>query len=216
MSRTFKVRKDYYDTGERIFTKEELTIETGLTILVGCNGTGKTTLLHHIARDLEKNKIPHISYDNFMDGGRDATQAALWKGDTSLVATLAFSSEGEKIMVNLGEKSAAIGRFVKSHRDAKEIWFLFDAVDSGFSIDNIVDLKKYLFDVIRKDLESSGIDCYIVVSANSYEMCNGEQCFDARNGKYLTFKSYDEYRKFVLKSKEEKENREYKKRNRRN
>ena len=39
-------------------------------------------------------------------------------------------------------------------------------------------------------------------------MANGERCFDVYNGKYITFKDYEEYRNMILKSKKWKEERE--------
>ena len=44
MSRIFKLNKDPYDTCEILFKKKEVEIMPGVTVLVGCNGTGKTTL----------------------------------------------------------------------------------------------------------------------------------------------------------------------------
>ena len=48
---------------------------------------------------------------------------------------------------------------------------------------------------------------YIIVTANGYEMARNENCFDVYNGKYVKFKDYEDYRQFVLKSKEIKEKR---------
>lgn len=87
----------------------------------------------------------------------------------------------------------------------KERWILLDAIDSGFSIDNIVDFKEYLL----KPLLGLGFgnEIYIVISANSFEMANGEQCLDVYNGKYTSFNDYEEYKDFILKSRERKEKR---------
>ena len=52
-----------------------------------------------------------------------------------------------------------------------------------------------------------GNEIYIVISAIEYELCRGEQCFDVYNGKYITFKDYEDYREFILKNREWKENR---------
>lgn len=54
---------------------------------------------------------------------------------------------------------------------------------------------------------AKGIELYIVVSANAYELAAGENCFDVIGGKYVRFGGYDEYRKFVLKSRKEKDKR---------
>ena len=68
------------------------------------------------------------------------------------------------------------------------------------SVDNIVDIKEYLFKTILK--HNYGNEIYIVISANEYEMARGEQCFNVYNGKYVTFKDYEDYRNLVLQSKE--------------
>lgn len=60
---------------------------------------------------------------------------------------------------------------------------------------------------------SCGLDLYIIVSTNNYEVANGEHRVDITNGKYVTFGGYDEYREFVLKSREVKDKRYKKARN---
>ena len=44
-------------------------------------------------------------------------------------------------------------------------------------------------------------DVYIIVAANTYELARNEKCFDVVNGKYISFKDYEEYRKFILSGK---------------
>lgn len=44
------------------------------------------------------------------------------------------------------------------------------------------------------------VEVYIVVSANSYEMASGEQCLDVWSGKYITFEDYEDYRRYILKT----------------
>lgn len=69
-----------------------------------------------------------------------------------------------------------------------------------------MDIKEYLFKTILKN--NFGKEIYILVVANEYEMARGEDCFDVRYGKYIKFKDYEDYRNFVLKSKEWKEERD--------
>ena len=64
MSRTIDTWRDPYDIGVSMTTPKQITIEKGLTVLVGCNGCGKTTLLHNIKQHLERNKIPFYFFDN--------------------------------------------------------------------------------------------------------------------------------------------------------
>ena len=57
------------------------------------------------------------------------------------------------------------------------------------------------------DFLVNGYELYIVVSANEYELVNGEECFDVMNGKYVRFKNYDDFKKFIMRSREKKDKR---------
>ena len=206
MSRTFKLDKDPYGENEVLYAKRKVTIEPGVTVLVGCNGTGKTTLMrHYIMPQLEKAKIPYMKYDNLTDGGNNARQEALDRSEMRLLAMLGFSSEGEQIFTNIGTVARKMNRFVRENKETKEMWFLFDAIDSGLSIDNVQDVKEQLFQTVIET--NPDADVYIIVSANAYEMCRGEQCLDVRSGKYRQFKTYDAFRKFIEKSRKLKDER---------
>lgn len=195
--RTFKVEKDYFDEGFNLFKKSNIKIEPGLTVLVGCNGTGKTTLLNHIKSELRNNHIIYLSFDNLFDGGSNARASAGFRGDMAWLATATLSSEGENIMMNIGNMAQKIGNTIRKHSDADEIWILLDAVDSGLSVDNIIDIKD-LFNLIIEDTKKTNTDVYIVISANEYELARNEQCFDVYNSEYITFKDYEDYRKFII------------------
>lgn len=206
MSRAFKIEREPYEYDEFIYTKEEFTFEPGVTVLVGCNGIGKTTLLKQIERHLEKQEIPYLAYDNLKDGGDTSLTRALFHGAVDLAGSLFCSSEGEAIVTNIANRAGQIGAFFRKEvPNAREVWLIFDAIDSGLSVDNIVEIKEQLFSVIFET--NPGKDIYIIVSANEYEMCRGERCFDTRNGEYIEFKTYDQYRRFILKSRKQKDNR---------
>lgn len=201
MSRTFKLDREPFCKGERLFEQTKVTIEPGVTVLVGCNGTGKTTLLrHYIAPQLQKAKVPFIEYDNLLDGGNSAKQWALDTNNIGRLISLAQGSEGEQIVINIGAVAGKMGRFAQDHKGSSEMWFLFDAIDSGLSIDNVQDVKEQLFRTVID--RNPGTDVYIVVSANAYEMAGGEKCLDVRGCRYRAFKTYDSFRKFILKSRE--------------
>ncbi|MBQ2396251.1 MAG: AAA family ATPase [Bacteroidales bacterium] len=202
--RNFKINQYPYNESEKFYYKDNITFQPGVTILVGCNGSGKSTLLRSIRDQLKQSNIPVMHYDNYSEGGHNSMQNAVDISMT-LLATLATSSEGEQIIVNIGQTAKEIGEFAKLHTNEKEIWILFDAIDSGLSIDNVMDIKKYLFNTILKD--NLNKDVYIIASANGYEMCSNEQCFDVTEGKYTTFNSYKDYKKFILKSNLYKEHR---------
>ena len=107
-------------------------------------------------------------------------------------------------MTNCANK---IGKFVRNNKNTKKIFILLDAIDSGLSIDYVIELKKDLFKTILSDTLSKGIETYIVVSANEYEMARNEKCFLIPDMKYKTFKNYDEYRDFIIESRNKKNKR---------
>lgn len=207
--RKFKIYKDYCDIGCDIYKNETIEIQSGLTVLVGCNGMGKTTLIHQIKSQIKKGNIPFISYDNLNEGGSHSKSEAAFYNDWDFVSTSMQSSEGENIILNLGKLASKIGTFVRKNKDASEIWIFLDAVDSGLSVDNVVDVKEYLFKTIFDD--NPNTDIYIIVSANEYELARDENCFDVYNGKYIKFKDYEEYRNFILETRKIKDKRKYKK-----
>lgn len=218
MSREFKLVKDYYAEGYNLYSKTKVTIESGVTVLVGCNGSGKTTLLHQIKHQLTSENIPFVYFDNVHDGGSNSTESAMFWGNRDFAIRNMISSEGEKINNNMSEIAAQCGRLMsKTVRDyGTELWLLLDAVDSGLSVDNIVDLKEDLFNVMIEDAKSKGVVVYIVVVANEYEVARGEKCLDVYNCKYVEFKDYDDYRNFILKSRKVKDKRFEKKNRKKN
>ena len=86
---------------------------------------------------------------------------------------------------------------------------LLDALDSGLSIDHVIDLKKDLFDTILEDCAKNNFEIYIVVAANEYEMARGEWCIDMTNLQYKKLPTYESYRRLIIKSRKRK-NRRYK------
>ena len=229
MSRKFTLEKKYYGENYDLYKKKTITIKEGLTVLVGCNGIGKTTLLRQIKDQLKKENIPVLSFDNLSEGGSRAVSSAGFYGDFGFMAAAMSSSEGENIVMNIGKLASNLRAFIKSgevkgnsdalakafakaiHGDAiekeqeipNERWLLLDAIDSGLSVDNVVDIKEYLFKTIFKDAGDTKV--YIIVVANEYELARGEQCFDVYNGKYVKFADYEEYRTFVLESRKTKD-----------
>lgn len=204
----YKVSRNPYDCEIMFERKLNRTINEGLTILVGCNGSGKSTTL----RAIEYAYSDNDEYGIFTwDGLSDKSiykQKALDDSDVNTLASLAFSSEGEEININLGMLFKNIGRFVRYNPD-KNLIILLDGLDSGLSIDNIIETKDFFKNLLIPDTEKRGNKCYIIVSANEYELANGEQCIDVRTGEEILFNGYDEYKEFILKSKELKNEREW-------
>lgn len=201
MARKIKIWNDPFGLGHGLCAKKYITFKPGVTILVGCNGIGKSTMLHNIKTALKEQHIAYIEFDNLTDGGLQARSLAGFNDDIVFVMESALSSEGENIMMNIAKMANKIGNYIRNHPDNKELWILFDAIDSGLSIDNITDVKEYLFKIILNDPGNAFRDIYIIASANEYELANGERCLDVYNGKFIKFKNYPRFRQFILDSK---------------
>ncbi len=193
----FEIIKEPFDKGTKIFKRKFITVEPGVTVLVGCNGAGKTTMLRQIENQLKKKNKKYLHFDNHSQGDHFAMDRYGFEENFNVLATMFCSSEGERIMVVLGEQAAKIGRIARNSR-GEDIYILMDAVDSGFSIDNVCELKEYLFQTVLED-HSDG-DVYIICTANSYEMARGEDCIDVESCTHRRFKDYEEYRDFVIES----------------
>ena len=225
-TRKIKTWRDPYDMGYNICRFKEIEIQSGLTVLVGCNGYGKSTMLHNIQETVKKEHIPYLDFDT--------TKESVNPNNINMIALSFCSSEGENITLKLGTLMSQLKNFIATGETnlskkldiwsslsndkreqvniPNERWILIDSVDSGYSIDNILDLK-YIFSAIQDHAKKKNIELYIVVSANAYELANNEQCLDIYNGKYMQFNNYDEYKNFILKTRQIKEKREKKSNN---
>jgi energy-coupling factor transporter ATP-binding protein EcfA2 len=225
------ITRSPYNPKEYIYTKKEFEFKPGVTVLVGCNGCGKTTLLHQIEEYLKDKKVPVMSFDNLHDGGSNMRARAAARGDFATLGTSLCSSEGEGIIISLNNIARDIGTFVSTGRSndpgdnlckafaravwgddnqyeeeiPNERWILFDAIDSGLSVDNVVDLKEHLFKPIMET--SQNLNVFLICACNEYELANGEQCMDTHTGKYVDLPDYNAYRKFVIDSRKIKDKR---------
>ena len=199
MSRTIALDTKPYDY-RKLFLKKSITFDPGITVLVGCNGSGKTTVLDYVKRTLKKENVPFLEFNNLSDGGQQVASRSLFYGRTSMAAAAMVSSEGERINLALGEFIANLGGFVRKNRNSDELWLLFDAMDSGLSIDNIEEMKGFFKEVLFPDTE--GQDLYVIMPGNQYSLAEGENYIDVRTGKTVRFSSYEDYKKFILKSRD--------------
>lgn len=203
----------------------------GLTVLVGCNGAGKSTLLYNIEEELKNQEIPVYRFDNLKHSVSDNMSVAMYDGDMEMMAAYSRASEGEAIKLNILQIAHGVNAFLekgtspekkgKLYEGLRKALFpdsadavsssslrclLFDATDSGFSVDNIIELKEF-FDLMEEKAEEKGMELYIIISANEYELARGERCMDVNTGKVLSFPDYEAYRKHVLESRERKNKR---------
>ena len=194
-----KVHDDY-----NLYNKHKFSFEENcVNVLVGKNGCGKSTLLREVEYFLSKEDIPHIVYNNLRDGGSNATSKYGFYGHMDLMASSLFNSEGQNIHQNIGVFASQIrqAKLKMEKNGAKTLWVLIDALDSGLSIDNIVDVKENLFSLVLDDFKMSGLSVGFIVSANTFELARDYDCIDVKTAKKIRFNTYDEFRDFVLKRK---------------
>lgn len=199
-----KIIKNYHDDKNDLFNYSSLKLEPGFTTLVGCNGSGKTTLIKIVESYCRKKDIAFICFDNYEEGGREAMSKLASQELINDLSLDMISSEGERIQNNIGRFAYTIGTKIKKLIPGDKVVIVFDAIDSGFSIDGVVELKD-LIDLVLNDNKDKEV--YILASANGYELANNERCLDVTSGKYLEFKNYNEYKRFILETRNKKNER---------
>ena len=193
---TVQIPTKPYDD-EKIYSKAEHTFNDGITILVGQNGAGKSTILFFLKEQCQKEKIPIFLYDNYTDGGEKAKSKYAFHNDFTALATAMCSSEGQQIFMNFGYMMSSLGGFVKKNKGAEKIVIAFDAIDSGLDLANIAEIKDFLESVVE-DIRKDGTEAYVLITANSYGFVKNSRCYDVAKNKEITFDSYEAYEKFIL------------------
>lgn len=119
-----------------------------------------------------------------------------------------FSSNGESVIRRLNGAIEAIEMFTKKAvQEQVPLWIFIDDVDAGTSIDVIAKVKANLIEADNY-LNKHNLEHYIIVTSNSFEFARDMYCLYARNMKQVTVSDYEEYKKFVLKSRKDKEKRD--------
>jgi predicted ATPase len=231
MSLKIKTWRDPYDVGFSTTRPKEIEIKEGLTVLVGCNGAGKSTLLRNIRDFAMDEGIPYFYHDNERDGDRgNYMQVALMSNNIAGLIDTFSASEGEAISIQIyniarqlhqflvngdTDESKKKRRWVKifdenftySNPSTNKRIILLDAIDSGYSIDNVIELKESLLKFVFEDAKSLNMELYVIISANEYEMACGEKCFDVNSGRYIELPTYDHYKNFIMMSRKKKDKR---------
>lgn len=61
---------DPYGTGRRVYRSKTSEFKPGVNVLVGCNGSGKTTIINCLRDILRYNNFKYRSYDNLSSGSK--------------------------------------------------------------------------------------------------------------------------------------------------
>lgn len=194
----FKI-EDWYDLhGGKSF---HILLEPGLNILVGPNGSGKTTAIRQIKGQCKRNHINVFSYDNLSDGNSNQYYGFMQSGQFDILADAMTSSEGQRIIVNFGNKIALLRNLVEkaSISDDKKCVALIDGADSGLDIPGINSIKDVFINTIIPHANKCGVELYVLISTNNYEFTiDCPNVISVKSGIRLSLSGYDDFRKFIL------------------
>lgn len=206
------------------YTKREsipikYNINPGITMLIGPNGSGKTTALSQIRslfstqddlikkwnqidkNDNIRNLYSSYLYDNVYEE-KFAKERWTYSDQMERVAQTFENSEGQDmwdfLYYKIGEIGKVVGKAIKDNK--KGIFILLDGLDSGLSLDVINKIRKDVLEfIIETEKKRSDLEVYIICSANSYEFCNNYDCIDVTNQEHITFTDYEDYSNYFIK-----------------
>ena len=218
--RVFEIyNKNYYNENQNLYKSNKLVLQANnVYCLVGCNGLGKSTILHQMiydhhnslkktAFDIDSIINPYSLMGNLKKGKEDykefyillnsQTYPTRYQVEDNDVYSIfgKFKSKGENTIHNLSPSLKSIFNIVKTLEN-KEVYILLDDLDVGVSVDVLIELSQVInrLELLLKDLN---INYYIVITANSYELAKRFKCIDTITMEEVSFKDYDDYLKYV-------------------
>lgn len=190
------------------------TFKPGVTALIGSNGSGKSTVLRQIHSLFHSGSWSKISYNDNIRGlyssyyynneheqkYRKQSWLEEFNDGTQRLARTFENSEGQNMWDFLYYQMQDIGKAVNVAKNTgkKGIFLLFDAMDSGLSLDKLYELKSQVFDFIIHTERDVDLEVYIVCSTNSYEFVKGYDCIDVTNQKHISFNTFEEYEQYFI------------------
>lgn len=182
-----KFKKCYIHPEEVELFKIELNKK--ITVLLGKNGDGKTTMLRSIEQELKGSEFKVVN-----DDARDRGDNMSNMFDPEHIVSTRFSSEGETLVHTIGIMMGKVGAYI---RKGNKVILCLDKMDSGLSIDRIKEAADFLKETVVKDVE------LIIITANSYELASQfrdvADFFWVKEKKFIELpSSYEEYIKLYF------------------
>lgn len=229
--RTFNIHnKNYYAEKSTLYKANKLTLQSNnVYCLVGCNGVGKSTILHQMIHDND-NSLDKTAYDLKTDYGLfinlyDEKNKNEYDDFYILINknTKLYTNEDERMLnkllgsfISTGEQNvhSILPNIVKTIEslntleklESKNLYIMIDDLDVGVSIDVLIELAK-IIDKLELKLKKLNVNYYIVITANSYELARRFKCIDVINMKEISFKDYDDYVNYVSETRKYKDTR---------
>lgn len=202
--RLVKVSRHGDNEGSPLYTKDTFAFATGITALVGTNGSGKTSLLNQIRYASRKTRgslfvdASLMRARSHLQGGIGFFNLQSVEGQMSLLSL--SSSEGETLSISLAVPlRKARYELERAKTRPREMWIAIDSLDSGLSIARQRKMRDALEDVYD-ELKESVDELFIVMATNDFESARMRDCIDVRHATHVEFSEYAAYEKFILRS----------------
>lgn len=152
---------------EPLYARATVSLDTGVTVLVGSNGSGKTTLLNRVRAAAKTMGWAVYGIDARARTVREVADSAAWSPDPSRFPQalgLIFSSEGQQIASILEDSCRIVGGLAKQ---AGETPFLLtvDAIDSGL---DTAEIRMFLDSCRWIIRQRGGNPTIILVASNTF------------------------------------------------
>lgn len=195
-----------YDTDTPLFTKKSFIFEPGINILTGCNGSGKSTVIHYLKEYLDE-FCDYIYFDR-MGETKGLKERCLKHGPNYLFEAIC-SSEGEQNLLAFSLILSTIKEYVNNSANCvKDKFIIIDSFDSGLSIDVVNEIMVLIEEVIIPEAKAvfeknnhPENNIYIIMAANDFEATKNQRCIDVRTASIKRFEKYEEYRKYIFHTK---------------
>lgn len=205
---TITVDTHPFDDDLKLYQKKEFTLYPGINSLVGCNGSGKSTLIDcYLVEKLKKEHIGYYQHNDRHDGQQNYMSKLGFHEAYEELAQMFMASEGERIVQALAPVFSQLRPLFREHKGGS-VFIIFDAIDSGMSVDEIIEIRGLFLDLVIPDAKSTfDVDVYMVIAANNYEWCNDSRIhnIDITTAKEITFSSYEDYVKHIKNSRKKKD-----------
>lgn len=197
---------DPFNTGRKLYASQLVTFKPNeINTIIGCNSAGKSTMVNIVDEILYTNGYPYVFYDNIDNSFK-------WLHER-IHESIHYKnlSEGEVIAKASGKYINVIADIIRGtiirdkkfrkYRDLDNIFLLLDSIDSGYSIDNIINLSGILNGLICLAKENNK-KLYIIAAANNFEFIKGNRSWDVQASKEIVFNDYNSYRQRIIETSE--------------
>jgi predicted ATPase len=181
-----------------------------LTIIMGANGTGKSSILQGIDRNLKSDNSGYYGscaqsinlefngkeniYKTLLARSDNGKYRGYFGDDISLDIKMMYQSEGQSTMTLFFNLLNQLEKALNNKENMeKDIVFLIDELDSGLSFDNIL---KIILTI--KNLQEKYPNIQIIFTAHNYEFARTfvDNIFCIDFGQYVDLSSYKTYRNY--------------------